>query len=141
MIVDAEVGRSASGGEVLVVDALQSACLMTHRETFNAVGGFDEQLRHLYDLDLSVRARNLGQRLLCHSAVFALHEETKQDFRTQTLRVHDWLYATPSVWAKTSGESRPLTMWEAHSYWPALYPRHRVQALAARHRRDICRPP
>jgi GT2 family glycosyltransferase len=117
--------------ELLTLEAIASAFLITRRVTFESVGGFDEHLDSLEDYELSLRARQAGHRLLMFTGVAAVHDDPRSSFPIDAVRSHDWIYATPSVWARTGGKNRPLTAWEVQTYAPALLPRYRAVALLA----------
>ena len=75
------VSRESSG--------LTAACVAMTRETFEAVGGLCEVLSvNFNDVDLSMKVRSLGLRLLWLENVVVYHFES----RTRDAEVHGWEY-------------------------------------------------
>ncbi|MCZ6597170.1 MAG: glycosyltransferase family 2 protein [Planctomycetota bacterium] len=65
----------AEGAGVLVADGLIAICLLLDRDTVLEVGGYDEDFFVLYeDLDLSLRLRLAGHRLLSVEDAIVLHK-------------------------------------------------------------------
>jgi GT2 family glycosyltransferase len=61
-----------SGADIEDVDAVSAACFMVPRSLFEELGGFDEQFADaLADVDLSLRARMSGRRVVCVRSAFA----------------------------------------------------------------------
>jgi len=58
---------------VIEVNFLIGFCVLFSREALDAVGGVDDTLPGGDDLDLSIRLRNAGWRLLCRRDVFVWH--------------------------------------------------------------------
>ncbi len=59
------------------VSAVTGACLMTRREVFDAVGGFDEQLRvAANDVDYCLRVREKGWRIIYTPHAKLIHHES-----------------------------------------------------------------
>jgi len=57
--------------------AVTGACLMTRRDVFEAVGGFDERLPIAYnDVDFCLRARERGLRVVYEPGATLLHHES-----------------------------------------------------------------
>lgn len=62
---------------VLPIPILSGAAILTERDTWLAVGGFDESLfLYMEDSDLSLRARLLGHELLCAADAVVTHDYT-----------------------------------------------------------------
>jgi GT2 family glycosyltransferase len=120
------------GDEVLEVEDLPSGLLLTRRATFTQVGEFDEELDALTDFELTVRARQLGHRLLIVPSCVAVHDDSRSTFRRNALRYHRWIELTPPVWKKLGGGDHPLTEFERSVYCTALYPRRRLLAVVGR---------
>ena len=122
----------AHGNNVLTVDALGTQFIATRRDRFEAVGQFNEGVQALMDFDISLRARQAGDRLLMYTGAVLVHDDQRATFRLGAVRFHDWISETPQIWARTGGASRDLTAWETNAYCAALYPRHRAAGFAAR---------
>jgi GT2 family glycosyltransferase len=59
------------------VSAVTGACLLTHRSTYQAVGGLDEQLAVAYnDVDFCLKVRKLGQRIVWVPQAELFHYES-----------------------------------------------------------------
>lgn len=59
------------------VSAVTGACLLTRRQVFDELGGFDESLGlDLNDVDYCLRARRLGYRVLYEPAAELVHHES-----------------------------------------------------------------
>jgi len=59
------------------LSCVTAACLATHRAVFDAVGGFDESLPVAFnDVDLCLRIREAGHRILWTPTVELLHHES-----------------------------------------------------------------
>lgn len=57
------------------VGGFSTSCLLIDRMVFRAAGGFDEAFFfHFEDLELSIRLRALGHRIVCESAALAFHD-------------------------------------------------------------------
>ncbi len=57
------------------VDAAPSGCMLVERRAIEAAGGFDESFFfYLEDLELSLRLRLMGYRILCEPAAVAFHD-------------------------------------------------------------------
>lgn len=66
---------SASFG-VYDVDCVTAACVAVRREQFLAVGGFDEEYRNgLEDVDLCLKLRSAGQRIVYRGDLTVVHHE------------------------------------------------------------------
>ncbi|WP_146032591.1 glycosyltransferase [Sphingobium sp. SA916] len=58
--------------------AVTAACLFVRREDFESVGGFEPQLAVAYnDVDLCLKLRALGRRVLCDPSIQLVHKESK----------------------------------------------------------------
>lgn len=58
--------------------AVTAACLFVRRQDFEAIGGFEPQLAVGYnDVDLCLKMRALGRRVLCDPAIQLVHKESK----------------------------------------------------------------
>jgi GT2 family glycosyltransferase len=58
--------------------AATAACLFVRKETFDAVGGFETQLAVAYnDVDLCLKIRRAGKRVLCDPKILLTHKESK----------------------------------------------------------------
>ena len=72
------------------VSAVTAACMLIRREAFRQVGGFDEaELGIAFnDIDLCIRLRNAGWRIVLAPECTALHQESRtrgDDFRADNL--------------------------------------------------------
>ena len=57
--------------------AVTAACMLTRRDVFEALGGFDDALAVGYqDVDLCLRARNQGYRIICSAEAVLFHHES-----------------------------------------------------------------
>ena len=57
--------------------AVTAACMLTRRDVFEALGGFDDALAVGYqDVDLCLRARNQGYRIICSAEAALFHHES-----------------------------------------------------------------
>jgi glycosyltransferase involved in cell wall biosynthesis len=68
------------GKAALIQDfsAVSGACLFTRASTFDQIGGFDPELRVAYnDVDLCLRYRRAGLRVLCDPEIELLHKESR----------------------------------------------------------------
>lgn len=82
--------RCTAGQGAVEVDWLAGLCLAMRGETFRQLRGFDERY-HLYceDVDLCLRARALGRRVLLLSDLRIVHPARRNTFRSaQHLRWH-----------------------------------------------------
>jgi len=69
--------------------AVTAACLMTTPSVFNAVGGFDESLAVAFgDVDLCLKAGNLGYKVLCDGEAVLIHHESVTRGRGDDLDPH-----------------------------------------------------
>lgn len=60
------------------VNMLIGFCMMVRREALDAVGGVDDTMpNHGDDLDLSIRFREAGYKLICNKSVFVYHHGFK----------------------------------------------------------------
>ena len=59
--------------KIISVRFLIGFCLLIRREDLSKAGGVDDALPGGDDIDLSIRLRDLGQRLLCRRDVFVFH--------------------------------------------------------------------
>jgi len=128
-------GTSGYHGRALVaqdVSAVTAACMLVKRAEFLAVGGFDEELAVAYnDVDLCLRLRNAGRRIVWTPAASLRHDEgaslrrhyageTRAEWaRGSDLMQHRWgdqLLADPYYNPNLSLD--PLLLWE-----PAFPPR------------------
>jgi N-acetylglucosaminyl-diphospho-decaprenol L-rhamnosyltransferase len=77
-----ELEAAEAGGKAEPVDAVSGACLFLPRDSFDAVGGFDEAyFLHCEDLDLCRRVRDAGRSVLYLPAVTVRHEQGSSSFR------------------------------------------------------------
>ncbi len=59
------------------VSAVTAACMAMRKLTFEAIGGFDEDFRNVYqDLDLCLRLRSRGLRIIWTPRVLLIHHES-----------------------------------------------------------------
>lgn len=59
-------------------NAVTAACMFVRRRDFNAVGGFETALTVAYnDIDLSLKLRAMGRRVLCDPGILLIHKESK----------------------------------------------------------------
>jgi glycosyltransferase involved in cell wall biosynthesis/tetratricopeptide (TPR) repeat protein len=58
--------------------AVTAACMFVRRRDFEAVGGFETDLAVAYnDIDLSLKLRGMGRRVLCDPEILMIHKESK----------------------------------------------------------------
>lgn len=58
--------------------AVTAACMFVRREDFNGVGGFDPDLAVAYnDIDLCLKIRAIGRRIVCDPSILLEHKESK----------------------------------------------------------------
>ncbi|MCJ2180610.1 glycosyltransferase family 2 protein [Novosphingobium album (ex Hu et al. 2023)] len=58
--------------------AATAACLFVSKDMFDAVGGFEEELAVAYnDVDLCLKVRRIGKRVLCDPSIRLLHKESR----------------------------------------------------------------
>ena len=69
--------------DVLDVNFLIGFCLMVRRSALDAVGGIDDELPGGDDLDLSIRLRKGGYKLLCDRNTFVYHHGFKTGERVK----------------------------------------------------------
>jgi predicted SAM-dependent methyltransferase len=69
--------------QVLPVKFLIGFCMMVKRDVLEAAGGIDATLPGGDDLDLSIRFRKLGKRLICDRQVFIWHHGFKTGERVE----------------------------------------------------------
>jgi GT2 family glycosyltransferase len=84
----ASPGYSSSAVSVRNYSAVTAACMMTRRDAFNAVGGFDERLAvDFNDVDYCLRLREAGYRIVFTPfATLYHHESASFGPRTQNAR-------------------------------------------------------
>lgn len=71
------------------LSAVTGACLMVRREVFQRIGGFDEELAvDFNDVDLCLRIRRAGYRILYESGMEAIHHESLSRNEAPTLTGH-----------------------------------------------------
>lgn len=85
----------------LEVNILIGFCMMVKRECLDAVGGIDDSFpNHGDDLDLSIRFREAGYKLICNKSVFVYHHGFKTGQRehgsewnsiAMTEKTNEWL--------------------------------------------------
>lgn len=88
------------------VSAVTAACMFVHKADFEAVGGFNEELRVAYnDIDLCLKIRDLGRKILVDPDITLIHKESrtrgsdKHGARAQRLAQEaDWMR---QHWAET----------------------------------------
>jgi len=74
------------------VDAVTGASMLVRREVFGAVGGFDERYQNGYeDVDLCLKVRKLGYRILYEPRSRAVHHEGKTPGRRVSEEANIWL--------------------------------------------------
>lgn len=72
-----EAGDLTVAQAVLDLDAVTAACLAVRRELFLAIGGFDEEyVNGLEDVDLCLRIRSQGLRIVYRGDVCLVHHES-----------------------------------------------------------------
>ncbi|WP_273653629.1 glycosyltransferase family 2 protein [Cellulomonas fimi] len=72
-----ELGLSMQAGPPIELDWVSGCCLAVRREVFDAVGGFDEDyFLYFEDVDLCLRVRDLGFRVMLLRDVEVLHFES-----------------------------------------------------------------
>lgn len=86
---------------------LWSQHLLVRRDVFSALGGFDETLRTLEDVDLSARARSLGFDVRLVTAMSAAHHGFAPSLRG-FLKREMWHTSTPGWYARMAPSSRRL---------------------------------
>ena len=60
------------------VSAVTAACMFIRKSEFTAVGGFDEELRVAYnDVDLCLKIRALGKKILADPDITLIHKESR----------------------------------------------------------------
>ncbi len=73
-------GSDGHGGALSAareVSAVTGACLLMRRAEFEALGGFStDYLRHYQDVDLCLRLRERGRRIVCAAGVELIHHES-----------------------------------------------------------------
>jgi GT2 family glycosyltransferase len=58
--------------------AVTAACLFVKRSVYDAVGGFDPELRVAYnDVDFCLKVRALGLKIVCDPDIVLIHKESK----------------------------------------------------------------
>ena len=128
---DTLAARPAPDATVIPQPHLPAAMLVTRRETFNALGGFDETLTRMVDFDLTYRANSAGHRLLLDMRALAEHRDRIHTFPEKVQRLHEWLRIFPRIWEK---QQRPVQMLREvgnEFYFPSAFPRKRsLQRLA-----------
>jgi glycosyltransferase involved in cell wall biosynthesis len=113
-------------GDVLIVEHLPAGFLVTTRSTFESSGGFNQRIHDLDDYELTTRARRAGHTLLFDPHVEAVHADPSYGFRESALRDHDWILATPQIWAQGADQQQPLDDWTYGMFCTALLPRRRA---------------
>jgi glycosyltransferase involved in cell wall biosynthesis len=74
----AEPGYFAKARLIQEFSAVTAACLFIRRETFGAVGGFEPELRVAYnDVDLCLKVRALGLKVLADPEILLVHKESR----------------------------------------------------------------
>ncbi len=69
--------------------AVTAACLLTRRDVFEAVGGFDDTLAVGFgDVDLCLRTGNLGYKILCDGEAVLIHHESASRSRGKNRDPH-----------------------------------------------------
>jgi len=72
-----EAGDLPAAEAVLELDAVTAACLAIRRELFLELGGFDERYRNgLEDMDLCLRVRSRGLRIVYRGDIWMIHHES-----------------------------------------------------------------
>jgi GT2 family glycosyltransferase len=95
------------------VSAVTAACLMMRRADYLAVGGFDELFRtHYQDVDLCLRLRKEGRRILFTPHTRVIHHEgatrgTEYDIIDRELLIN--------AWQKLISDGDPYSRWEPES--------------------------
>lgn len=60
------------------VSAVTAACMFVRKADFDAVGGFEEELRVAYnDIDLCLKIRGLGKKILADPDITLIHKESR----------------------------------------------------------------
>jgi len=60
------------------VSAVTAACMFVRKADFDAVGGFEEELRVAYnDIDLSLKIRALSKKILVDPDITLIHKESR----------------------------------------------------------------
>lgn len=92
--VDGYAGSLSAAREV---SAVTGACLMTPRRLFASLGGFSvDYARHYQDVDLCLRLRAQGLRVVCASRPTLIHHESLTraadgyDFGDRALLIDRW---------------------------------------------------
>ncbi len=68
------------------VDIVSGAFMMTNRETFKLLGGFDENFfLHVEDIDVCRRVREKGGRVMFHPKASVMHYGSTSEVRRQTV--------------------------------------------------------
>lgn len=125
------VGPSAEAADhVLMVEYLPTCVLLTTPSAFHAIGGFDESFTALDDFEVTTRARHAGHVLFYDPHTNAIHADARRGFRDSTLRMYDWIEATPRMWAKAA--EVPLDSWTYGTFCTAMFPRRSQLRIAAR---------
>lgn len=78
----APADAAACGGRRRDFDMVTGACLLIPKDLFFAVGGFDETFLNSYeDVDLCLRVRALGRRVVCEPSAVVYHLEGQTEGR------------------------------------------------------------
>jgi len=77
-LADAATGYFSKGRLLQEVSAVTAACLFVRRGVFLEVGGFESDLPVAYnDVDLCLKVRNAGYRIVCDPEIKLYHKESK----------------------------------------------------------------
>ena len=110
----------------LEVNLLIGFCMMVKMEALNAVGGIDDSMpNHGDDIDLSIRLREAGYKLICNKGVFVYHHGFKTGQREfgaewnsvlMTEKTNNWLIRKHGLKTFMKYVFNPLASKDDHIY-------------------------
>lgn len=90
-----------SESEVAEVDAVNGAFMLLDRETFNSVGGFDEDYwMYMEDVDLCIRVKGRGKPVIYWPEITVVHIKSAITGRSRSPRMNYHFYRSLAVFYK-----------------------------------------